>query len=101
MTLGEFLQQFSQHHELIVFYAIATPLTAVLASVFSKGQGHLSPWKYLYSFLIYLSALPGIFAITLNVYLIGFEGRSLLETDLYTQILPMVVMAVTIFSRSS
>lgn len=97
MTLGEFLEQFSQHHELIVFYAIATPLTAILAGVFGKGQGHLSPWRYLYSFLVYLSALPGLFALTLNVYTIGFEGRSLMETDLFTQIIPIVVMILTIW----
>ena len=51
----------------------------------------------MYSFLIYISSLPGIFALTLNVYLIGFEGRSLLETDLFTQILPIIVMILTVW----
>ena len=38
MTLGEFLNQFGQHHELIVFYAVATPLTALLAGLFTARQ---------------------------------------------------------------
>ena len=97
MTLGEFLQQFGQHHELILFYALAVPLTALLAGIFSKGQGHLSPWRYLYSVLIYMACLPGIFSLTLNIYIMGFEGRSVLDADVYTQLLPIIVMVITIW----
>lgn len=97
MTLGEFLNQFGQHHELIVFYAVATPLTALLAGLFSKSQGHLSPWRYLYAILVYISCLPGIFAVTLNIYLWFFEGRSILESDIFTQIIPVLVMLLTLW----
>jgi hypothetical protein len=75
---------------------IAVPLTAFLALLFGKGEGHLSPWKYLYSFLVYLTCIPGIFAITLSVYLFLFERRSIMETNIYTQILPVISMVLTL-----
>ncbi len=62
---------------------------------FSKGQRHLSTWKYLYSVLIYLVAIPGIFAVTLSIYLFLFERRSIMDINIYTQILPVVSMMAT------
>jgi hypothetical protein len=70
-------------------------MIALLALFFSKGQGHLSPWKYMYSVLIYLVAIPGIFAVTLNIYLFLFERRSIMDTNLYTQVIPVVSMLAT------
>ena len=97
MTLGEFLQQFSAHHELILFYAVAVPLTALLAGIFGKGQGHQSPWKYLYAVLVYMACLPGIFSVTLSGYLWFVEGHSVLDSDIFTQIIPVLVMVLTLW----
>ena len=96
MTLGEFLRVCAENPALLIFYFTAVPLTALLALFFGRGQGHLSPWKYLYSVLVYLVCIPGIFAVILSIYLFLFEQRSLLETNLYTQILPILSMVVTI-----
>jgi len=73
MTLQEFFDACTNNPEIIGFYFVALPLTAFLASVFGKGEGHLSPWKYLYTVLVYAATVPGIFAIVLNVYLFLFE----------------------------
>ncbi len=72
------------------------PLTALLAYIFGKGEGSISPWKYLYSFLVYLVCIPGIAAIVLNLYLVLIEKQSLLDLNLYTQILPIISMIVTL-----
>ena len=57
----------------------------------------MAPWKYLYTALIYLACVPGIFALTLSAYLFLFEHRSIMQTNIYTQILPLVSMVVTIW----
>lgn len=96
MTLGEFFELCGKNPGLLLGYFILIPLIALLALLFSKDQGHLSPWKYLYSVLIYLVCIPGIFAVTLSVYLFLFERRSIMDTNIYTQVLPILSMVFTI-----
>ena len=96
MTLGEFFEWTGDHPAILISYFIGIPLIALLAGMFSKGEGHLSPWKYLYSILIYLTSVPGIFAVTFNIYLFLFERRSIMDTNLYTQVLPVLSMIATI-----
>lgn len=96
MTLGEFFTMCGENPKLLLGYFLLIPLIALLALFFSKGQGHLFSWKYLYTLLIYLVCLPGIFAVTLSVYLFLFERRSIMETNLYTQVLPILSMIATI-----
>jgi hypothetical protein len=97
MTLGEFFNYLNDHPGTVLFFFLALPITAALSIFFGKGEGHLSPWKYLYSVLIYLSAIPGIFAITLNVYLFLFERQSIMQANLFTQILPVIIMFLTFY----
>jgi hypothetical protein len=96
MTLGEFFALCGENPRLLLGYFLLIPLIALLALLFSKGQGHTSPWKYLYTVLIYLVCLPGIFAVTLSVYLFLFERRSIMDINIYTQVLPIVSMLATI-----
>ena len=96
MTLGEFFEMCGRNPGLLLGYFILIPLVALLALLFAKNQGHLSPWKYFYAVLIYLVCLPGIFAVTLSVYLFLFERRSIMETNMYTQVLPILSMIFTI-----
>jgi len=96
MTLGEFFDLLSANPSIVMFYFIALPLTAFLAYVFGKGEGNLSPWKYLYSVLTHLAVIPGVFAITLNIYLFLFERISIMDTNLFTQVLPIFAMVFTL-----
>jgi len=96
MTLGEFFEWAASHPGWMIGYFVIVPLIALMALFFSKGEGHLSPWKYLFSALIYLVCIPGIFAITLSIYFFLFERRSILDTNLYTQVLPVLSMLATI-----
>jgi len=96
MTLGEFLSFCSNDPSLILFYFLCLPLTAFLAALFGKGEGHLSPWKYLYSVLMYLACVPGIFAVTLNIYTFLFERKSIMDLNIYSQILPVIIMIFTL-----
>ena len=96
MTLLEFFKLIGENPSYILTYFGLIPLTALLASIIGAGEGHISPWKYLYSLLIFAVCIPGIFALTLNVYLFLFERRSVLESDVFTQILPVASMVATL-----
>ena len=92
MTLEQFFTSISENPEMIVAYFVMIPLTAAIAGFMGKGEGHLAPWKYLYSTLIYLVCIPGIFAVTLFI----FGNRGILQTEVYTQILPLLSMIITL-----
>ena len=96
MTLQEFFDHLAANPIWILAFFILVPFTALLAGYMGKGEGHLSPWKYLYSTLIYLVCIPGVFAITLSVYVFLFERRSIFQTHIYTQILPILSMIATL-----
>ncbi|MEL6945254.1 MAG: hypothetical protein AAFO82_21590 [Bacteroidota bacterium] len=51
-----------------------------------------SPWKYMYSTLIYAACIPGIFATMLVFYTLFFENKSLLEVNLFIYFLPIISM---------
>ena len=96
MTLKECFDLIAANPTWTIFFFAIIPFAALLAGILAKGEGHISPWKYFYSAMVYLVCVPGIFAITLNIYLFLFERRSILDTDLYTQILPIASMILTL-----
>lgn len=97
MTLGDFFKVLSDNPSVVCFLFVAVPLTAFLASIFGKNEGTVTPWKELYTILVYLTCIPGIFAVTLNVYLFLFERQPVFDTNIFTQILPIVSMIITLW----
>ncbi len=96
MTLQELFALLSENHRYVLFFFLAIPLAALLAGWLGRGEGHLSPWRYAYAAMIYLTSVPGLFAVTLSVYLFLFERRSILDLDIFSQVLPVVSMIATI-----
>ncbi|MCB0518754.1 MAG: hypothetical protein H6577_03870 [Lewinellaceae bacterium] len=96
MTLQAFFDLLSAHPAWILAFFILLPMTALLLGWIAKGAEYESPWSYAYSTLIYLACVPGIFAVTLSVYVFVFERRSIFQTDIYTQVLPIVSMIATL-----
>jgi len=97
MTLREFFDYMSANPNIVVAYFLIIPLVALLAGWIAKGEGHLSPWKYLYSALVFMICIPGIFAAALGVYLFLFEqGGSVYNINLLTQVLPVISMVTTL-----
>jgi hypothetical protein len=97
MTLGEFFGLLNQNPAIIIFYFLAVPLSSLLALIFGKGEGHISPWKYFYCAIIYLACVPGIFSVTLNLYQFLFERMPVSEMNIYTQILPIISLILTLY----
>lgn len=96
MTLGDFFTLLDENSFYVVLYFTLIPITAFIAGFMGKNEGHLSPWKYLYSTLIYLVCVPGIFAVTLNVYKFLFERGSIFDLNIFTQVLPTISMIATL-----
>lgn len=95
MTLRELFDYLSANPLMVAAYFLLLLVTAVLAGIMGRGEGHLSPWKYLYSAIVYLVCIPGIFAAALAVYLFLFEqGGSIYNVNLLTQVLPVVAMLI-------
>ena len=89
---------YAQDHPLnVLFYFCLIPFAALLAGWMEREEGHLPPWNYLYSTLIYLVAVPAILAVAYTVYMWLWERQPLGNTDLLLQVLPIVSLLVTFF----
>jgi len=97
MTFGDFLSYLNDNPYFIVFYFLAIPLTALMINIVGKGEGHMSPWCGVYSALIYMVVIPGIFSILLNVYHMLFEKQSIYDANIIAQVLPIFCMMLTLF----
>jgi hypothetical protein len=96
MTLLEFFNYLGENPVYVLAYFIGIPFTAFLAGTLGKGEGHLTPWKQLYSTLIYLVCVPGILATALSVYFFLFERGSIMNSNVLVQVLPIVSMIFTL-----
>lgn len=96
MTLKELFELIGSNSAYVIGFFLFIPISALVAGFMGKGEGHLSPWKYFYSTLIYLVCVPGIFAITLNIYMFLFDRGKALNADVYFQILPVLSMIITL-----
>ncbi len=96
MTLTEFFDWVSIHPGWVLGYFIVLPLLALIVGRIAGDNAIYSPWNYIFSALIYLVCVPGLFALTLNIYLFLFERMSILETDILVQWLPVLGMFITL-----
>ncbi|WP_455382599.1 hypothetical protein [Salinispira pacifica] len=97
MSVLDVLALISQHPLYTVIYAAAIPvLTIVLRPMHGPYDAPLSPWKYFYSVLIYLSCIPGFAGLFFALYLSVFQRTNLLELSIVTYFLPVASMAVTL-----
>lgn len=97
MTLQQFFDWVQMNPLLIVYYFVVIFAITILVAIYSKGEGHLAPWKQIYAVIIYMVCIPGIFAITLSIYFFLFEKRSIMETELLLQVLPIAMMFFTLY----
>jgi hypothetical protein len=97
MTLNELFQFLGTHPAYTITYLIAIPAVAGILGILIDDKGGRDPWRYIYMFLLYLIAIPGIFALTLLIYSFLFERTSVYDIDLITHVLPILSMAATIW----
>ena len=100
MTLQELFNSIGDNPSFILFYFIGLPLITFVATIFSKEESYDNPWKYVYSFFVYATCIPGLLAATLLVYVLVFEGKSVLNINSLVYFLPIISMIVTLLIMS-
>ncbi|MGK0389942.1 MAG: hypothetical protein ACI94Y_002687 [Maribacter sp.] len=95
MTLQDIFDSIADNPTFIIIYFIAIPLLTALFAWIGYGEANRSPWKYIYSTLIYLSSVPGIFAITVSVFTFLFVRTSFLNVNVLVYFLPVISMVAT------
>lgn len=97
MTINDLFQYALDHPANVLFYFALIPFAALLAGWMEREEGHLPPWNYLYSTLVYLVAVPAILSVAYSVYKWLFERGSIMDANLLLQVLPVASMLLTFF----
>jgi hypothetical protein len=97
MTLRDFFTFITAHSEIPVIFLLAVPALAFLVNLWAGDTAEaIFKWRYVYAGLVYLACIPGVLAVTLNVYLFLFERQSIWDTNLALQLLPILTMIGTL-----
>ncbi|MGA0555063.1 hypothetical protein ACO2Q8_00305 [Larkinella sp. VNQ87] len=97
MTLQDFFNAVSTNPALLTVLLLSVPALAFVVNLWSGERAEeIWRWRFVYATLVYLACVPGIFALTLNIYLFLFERQSIWRTNLVTQVLPVLTMVATL-----
>jgi hypothetical protein len=95
MTLPELLDYASTHATSVIFYFALIPFAALLAGWMDRDESHLTPWNYLYSCMLYLVAIPAIFALGLALWRWSSGEPLALDVDAMLYLLPPISFIAT------
>jgi hypothetical protein len=96
MTLQQFFASISSNPWPAVVYFLILPFTAWVVGMAADGSRDIKFWGIIYAILVYAVCIPGIFAVTLNIYLFLFERQSIWQANIVLQYLPIISMAITL-----
>lgn len=96
MTLSLLFNAISENPWPTVMYFILLPVISWIVGLVSNGSRDVKFWSYIYAVLVYAICIPGIFAVTLNIYLFLFERQSIWKTNVVLQFLPVISMGITL-----
>ncbi|MDH3647637.1 MAG: hypothetical protein OER80_12780 [Gammaproteobacteria bacterium] len=96
MSVNDLIAAAAQHPLAILLALGPLPVLAWLVGRFSADEGERSPWKYLYSVLVYAACIPGILAAVLTGYSLFFIRANLLQVNILIYGLPIVIMILTL-----
>lgn len=82
-----------------IIAVLALPLLAalVLTVLLPRNRAAHAPWKHFYSFLVYLTCIPGMLSLVLTAYTIFFTHENILDVNVTVYFLPVVCMVLTLF----
>ena len=97
MTIRDLVDLAGRYPLVLAAAFLAPPFTAwLLGLMHPRGQGGLAPWKYFSAVLVYLTCLPGMFAVVITAYSLFFSRENLLDANLLVFFLPIVSMVATL-----
>lgn len=97
MTLQQLFNHIADNPMVVIVFFIMLPLAALAVNALTSKSDDLDIWKYVYSAMVFMASIPGIFAITLIAYSFIFLRQSLLQVNLIVYFLPIVSMVATLF----
>jgi hypothetical protein len=95
MTLPELLDYATTHPTELIFYFALVPFAALLAGWMDRDESHLTPWNYLYSCMLYLVAIPAVFAVGLALWRWSYGGPLPLDLEPMLYLLPPISFVAT------
>jgi hypothetical protein len=81
---------------LLVIFLAPPVLVWILRMLHGRGNGGNSPWNYMYSVLVYLVCVPGMFSCVLTAYSMFFVRQNLLEVNFFIYFFPILCMIATL-----
>ncbi|MBN2383080.1 hypothetical protein JXQ70_09385 [bacterium] len=97
MTVMDLMNKIGNYPGYLIAFCIALPLLSLLyGRLVSRERGSLAPHRYVYAVLIYLTSIPGIFAIVVTAYTLFFIESNLLMVNALVYFLPIVSMFITV-----
>ncbi len=96
MTVQELFSFVGENPYYVLLYFISLPIIAGIIGLLGDDKCDRSPWKELYMSIIYAVMLPGIFALFFNLYVFLFDRTSIMNFDIFFQILPIISMIITL-----
>lgn len=97
MTLRELIELSDRAPLIVIAVFVVLPLIAWLCGRLNKNPGEITTgWRYVYSVLVYLVCVPGMFAAVLVGYTLFFVRANLLDVSLTVYVLPQVSMLATL-----
>jgi hypothetical protein len=96
MTLQQFFASISANPWPAVVYFLILPFAAWVVNSAADGSRDIKFWSIVYAIIVYAVCIPGIFAVTLNIYLFLFERQSIWNANIVLQYLPIISMAITL-----
>lgn len=97
MTFRDLFHYAAAQPGIIVGMLLISPALVLLLNLWVGATAEtIWRWRYLYAGLVYAACIPGMFAVTLNIYLFLFERQSIWDMNLVLQLLPILTMVATL-----
>lgn len=92
MTVPELIDLLTFDRIAVTFFFVLIPTMVLAAHRISGNSANESPYKYLYSILIYIAALLGVLSASFWVYSMLVESKSLWSLNFYVYYMPILSM---------
>ncbi len=97
MSIAELIGYLGSHSRQLVTFFVAIPMFSfAYGQMVAREKALLSPHKYVYATLVYLTCVPGIFAAVITAYALFFLNENLLTVNYIVYFLPIISMIITI-----
>lgn len=93
MTLEHLIEYFTKDSMAVLLFFMILPILVVILNGAAAGQGNSTPYDKMYSIIVYVVSVPGILSITVWMYSMFFEHKSLWKLDPFVYYLPVASMA--------